>query len=65
MTSMAECLLFHGRWIPIDDYYRRLEAVTPDAIHTLAKSLFKPGNLTLALVGPVPNPDTAARWLFP
>lgn len=65
MTSMAECLLFHGRWIPIDDYYRRLEAVTPEAIHALAKSLFQPGNLTLALVGPVPNPDTAARWLSP
>ena len=65
MTSMAECLLFHGRWIPTDDYFRRLRAVTPAQIHHLASTLVRPGNLTLALVGPVRDPARAAQWLSP
>lgn len=65
MTSMAECLLFHGRWIPIEDHYQRLRSVTPADVHRLAAELFRPGNLTLAMVGPIPHPDSAATWLCP
>jgi predicted Zn-dependent peptidase len=62
---MAECLLFHGRWIPIEDHYQRLRSVTPADVHHLAAELFRPSNLTLAMVGPIPHPDSAATWLCP
>lgn len=55
MTGMAECVLFYGRFIPIDEIHRRLRAVTPAEIHALARRYFQPGNMTAALVGPVPE----------
>jgi predicted Zn-dependent peptidase len=58
MTGMAECLLFYGRFISLEDYHRRLRAVTPAHIHALAKRIFSSANLTAAFVGPVP--ETAA-----
>ena len=63
MTGMAECLLFYGRFIPVDEHHRRLRAVTPQAVHALAKRLFHPANLTAAFVGPVPEQAALAKML--
>ncbi len=63
MTGMAECLLFHGRYIPHEDYLRRLGEVTQAQIQSLAKSVFHSANLTAALVGPVPEGEELTRLL--
>jgi predicted Zn-dependent peptidase len=63
MTGMAECLLFYGRYIPAGEFEQRLRAVTPEEIHSLAKQIFLPANLTAALVGPVPEQETIAKML--
>ena len=63
MTGMAECLLFYGRFIPVEEHHKRLRAVTPQAIHALAKRLFQPANLTAAFVGPVPEQAALTKML--
>lgn len=63
MTGMAECLLFYGRWIPINDHYKLLRAVTAQQIHTLARSMFQPGLMTAAFVGPVDSEKAVADKL--
>jgi predicted Zn-dependent peptidase len=63
MTGMAECLLFYGRFIPAGEYEQRLRAVTAAQVHTLAKQIFQPSNLTAALVGPVPDEKAVAKML--
>jgi predicted Zn-dependent peptidase len=65
MTGMAECLLFYGRWVPIEDHHRRLRAVTAAEIHALAREMFRPGLMTAAFVGPVEGERALAerlRW---
>ena len=63
MTGMAECLLFYGRYIPVEEHFVRLRAVTPQAVHALAKQMFQPANLTAAFVGPVPEQAALAKML--
>ena len=63
MTGMAECLLFYGRYISVDEYHRRLRGVTPAHIHSLARRIFRTANLTAALVGPVPDRSALERML--
>ena len=63
MTGMAECLLFFGRYIPLDEYHRRLRAITPAHIHALAKKTFHAANLTAAFVGPVPEKPALEKLL--
>lgn len=63
MTSMAECLLFYGRYIPVDEYHRRLSHVTPAQVHALAKKIFRAANLTAAFVGPVPEKPALEKML--
>lgn len=66
MTGMAECLLFYGRWIPVEEQHRRLREITPAHVHALAKTIFQPGNFSAALVGPVPKKEEIAKMLtFP
>jgi len=63
MTGMAECLLFYGRYIPVEEHHRRLRAVTPAHIHTLSKQIFHSANLTAAFVGPVPEQKEIEKML--
>lgn len=63
MTGMAECLLFYGRHIPVEEHHQRLRAVTPAAVHELAKSIFNTANLTAAFVGPVPDREVVGKML--
>lgn len=63
MTGMAECLLFYGRYIPVEEYHRRLSEVTPARVHALAKKIFRTANLTAAFVGPVPEKPALEKML--
>jgi predicted Zn-dependent peptidase len=63
MTGMAECLLFYGRYIPVEEHHRRLRAVTPAHVHALAKQILHAGNLTAAFVGPVPEKTALEKLL--
>ena len=63
MTNMAECLLFFGRYLPHEQYHERLRAVTPDAVQSLARRLFQPGNLHAVCVGPAGDQAALDRLL--
>lgn len=52
MTMMAESLLLYHRQIDLGDAQRRLLAVTPEQVRRVAAGLFRPGKLTVAMVGP-------------
>lgn len=52
MTMMAEGLLLYGRRIELEAVHRRLRAVTPEQVRRIAATLFRPGRLTAAMVGP-------------
>jgi predicted Zn-dependent peptidase len=52
MTMMAESLLLYHREIDLETAKRRLLAVTPADVQRVAASLFRPGRLTVAMVGP-------------
>ena len=58
MTMMAECMLLHGRMLKAEDIHAKLRTVTPEEVRALAASIFQPGKLTIAMVGP--KTDTAA-----
>lgn len=65
MTSMAECLLFFGRFVTVEEHHRRLREVTPAQVHAMAQHTFQRGNLTAAFVGPVPEGRDLAKMLLP
>lgn len=52
MTIMAESVLLHNRMIDLDHVHRKLLAVTPEQIRRIAATIFRPGRLTAAMVGP-------------
>ena len=51
MTRLGEAEMFQRRLRPIDELLETLDAVTPDAVNSLARELFS-GPETLAQVGP-------------
>jgi len=63
MTTMSECLLFYGRFIPANEYESRLRAVTPEHVHELTRRIFQTGNLTAAFVGPAPENEDLGKML--
>ena len=52
MTIMAESALLYGRMIDLERVHRRLLTVTPEQIRRIAATIFRPGRLTAAMVGP-------------
>jgi predicted Zn-dependent peptidase len=51
MTRLGEAELFQKELLPVDEVLTRLDAVTPQDVHDLARRLFS-GRETLAAVGP-------------
>lgn len=51
MTRLGEAMLFQQRLLSIDEVLGRIDAVTPDQVHALARALYT-RTPTLALVGP-------------
>ncbi len=52
MTMMAESVLLYGRMIELEKVHRKLLAVTPGQVQRIAATIFRPGRLTAAMVGP-------------
>jgi predicted Zn-dependent peptidase len=51
MNNLARQQIFFGRFIPIDEIVREIDAVTPDDTQRLANQLFQPELLALTLLG--------------
>lgn len=52
MTMMAESLLLYGKQLDQERIQRKIRAVTPEQVRKVAETLFRPGRLTVAMVGP-------------
>ena len=52
MTMMAESALLYDRMIDLEQVHRKLQAVTPEQVRRIAATIFRPGRLTAAMVGP-------------
>ena len=51
MANLARQEMYFGRFFGVDEMTAEIEAVTPDAIQTLARELFRPEALALTLLG--------------
>jgi len=51
MANLARQEMYFGRFFGVDEIMAEIEAVTPDAIQTLARQLFRPEALALTLLG--------------
>jgi predicted Zn-dependent peptidase len=51
MSNLARQQMFFGRFIPVDEIVRDIDAVTPDDTQRLANQLFQPELLALTLLG--------------
>jgi predicted Zn-dependent peptidase len=63
MNWIGEYLLGHGKIIPPAEMKRRLRAVTAAEIRGVARDLFRPERLNLALVSPLKNRASLAKLL--
>lgn len=57
MTRLARQEIYYGKYLSIDDIVKGVEKVTRDEINQLAQKLFKKGNLSLAILGPLAKAD--------
>ena len=51
MSNLARQQMFFGRFIPVDEIVREIDAVTPDDTQRIANLLFRPEVLALTLLG--------------
>ena len=51
MSNLARQQMFFGRFIPVDEIVREIDAVTPEDTQRLANQLFQPELLALTLLG--------------
>jgi len=59
----GESLLMIGEIEPVDEVVAHLKAVTADDVQRVARRLFHPDNLSLAVVGPQADPDALRALL--
>jgi predicted Zn-dependent peptidase len=52
MGRLAECEIFFGDYIPVDDVLARLNAVTPEDVRLAAEKYLKDRPVSLASIGP-------------
>ncbi len=50
-AALAQGEMTHGRQIPVEETLRRLDAVTTDDIHSLAREFFRTDNIAFAALG--------------
>ncbi len=61
MGRLAHSLLFHGSVIPLPELVAKVEAVTVDDCHRVAKRLFSKGQFAFAAIGPFPRRKRLSR----
>ena len=55
MMRMGKSLLYFDEVIPLEEIMNRINAVTCEAIQSVANTLFKESGVTMAAVGPFPR----------
>jgi predicted Zn-dependent peptidase len=54
--------LYYKKTFSLDELYKKIDAVTPQMIMNLAKELFQPKNLNLAILGPYQKKKDEAKF---
>jgi predicted Zn-dependent peptidase len=54
MSNLARQEMYFGRYISLDEIARRVDAVTAEGIQEIARDLFKPEQIALTVLGPMP-----------
>jgi len=60
---MGESLLAYQRVLCPEETERQLLAVSPEEIQRVAAHVINPAHISLAIVGPVKNPEKIRSWL--
>lgn len=63
MTWMGESLLSYGKIVDPHEVEKRLLAVTPQEVRSVAEFCLKPSRLGVAIVSPEPDEEKIATWL--
>ena len=51
MSNLARQAMYFGRFFSVDEIVAEIDAVTPDAVQTLAQELFRPDAIALTVLG--------------
>ncbi len=65
MLRLAQNEVQFGRYIPLSEAAKRVDAVTAHQVQELAAELIRPGSLALAMVGPVDDTRDYSSFLAP
>ena len=57
MSRIARQEIYFGKYISIDDIIKGVEKVTTEQVRVLARQLFTPENISLAILGPLTKAD--------
>ncbi|MDH4100596.1 MAG: insulinase family protein [Nitrospirota bacterium] len=57
MSQLAKQELYFGRYFPLEEILREIDAVTAEKVLGIASSIFKKGGMSLATLGPVTEKD--------
>jgi len=52
MSMLARSEIYHGRQITLDELIAKVDAVSADDVHRMARHVFSPGRLSMAAIGP-------------
>ena len=56
MVRLAQNEIHFNRYIPLESVIEKVDAVTAEEIRDLADALFRPDQISLTLLGPIPKP---------
>jgi predicted Zn-dependent peptidase len=57
MSRIARQEIYFGKYLSMDDIIKGVEKVSAEQVRDLAKSLFSPGSISLAILGPLSKAD--------
>ncbi len=57
MSRLARQEIYFGKYLSMDDIIKGVEKVTAEQVHRVARQLFIPGNISLAILGPLSKAD--------
>lgn len=61
MSSIAKNEIFFGRYVPVDEVCKAIDAVTPQDVRRVARKLLKPGKSGVLALGPRPSRQVRAK----
>jgi predicted Zn-dependent peptidase len=51
MSNLARQQMYYGRFFPVDEITREIEAVTPEQMQEIARELFDTDKMALTMLG--------------